>query len=310
MLSEFPPWPSGTPPSIGTPSGSKCWRRRSTIVQLPDGLISVNWPNAIPATPSRWPPFQLAVDLAHEHVDRFEQKDGAIERRQGPAGAGGDHVEISADQSAGGGTAVAERCGRLIGLACDADRADTAEQRPERWAPLAVGCVTVVAAHSTMDGTPSSIAEQCKMQRGDVGKADKEFWVAAGGGEVEALGDAVGALAAPGCEDGPHGRIAQGVVEIGQALVVGTGEIVELVEGVATKIDPVTEVAEIIRTRLDLIARRRACWRDEADEIAGRSGAGKTMAVIRRRCRDSVTASETARDNRAGSCRAAPGTGG
>ncbi len=58
---------------------------------------------------------ELAIDLAHEHVHRLEQQDGAIEWRQGPAGAGGDHVEIAADQPAFGRAAIAEGGGRFGG---------------------------------------------------------------------------------------------------------------------------------------------------------------------------------------------------
>ncbi len=63
--------------------------------------------------------------------------------------------------------------------------------------------------------------------------------------------------------------VAEGAVEVGQALLVGAGEIVELVEGIGAEINGIAEAAQQLGALLHLRARRGARGRHEADEIAG-----------------------------------------
>jgi len=94
----------------------------------------------------------------------------------------------------------------------------------------AAAAVADVAAQCTVHAAPCPMPHQRQVERGDVGEPHEELRVAPGSSEIEPVGDAKRALAALGGEDGADLLVTDGLVEVGEALVVGAGEVVELVE--------------------------------------------------------------------------------
>jgi hypothetical protein len=71
------------------------------------------------------------------------------------------------------------------------------------------------------------------VEKSNVTEPYERLGVVAYGVKVDVIGDAVRALPSSGRDDGPDARVTEGVVEIGQAVLIGTRQIVaELVEHV------------------------------------------------------------------------------
>ena len=120
-----------------------------------------------------------------------------------------------------------------------------------------------------MHGREAGTTPQGQLQRGDVREPDHQFRIGAYRGHVQHVDDALRAVAAPGADQRPYRRVAQGRVERGEPLVVGTGEV--SVPGVDVGAEPDREApaGEQLDAPGDALGVRRPGRGDQHDRVPG-----------------------------------------
>ena len=102
------------------------------------------------------------------------------------------------------------------------------------------GTVVQPGRAGSVYGRQPGAPPQGQLQRGDVGEADDQLRIRPYGVQVEPVDDPLGAVPAPGTDDGAYGRVTQGAVERGQARLVGPGEVAVPGVHVRARLDPQT----------------------------------------------------------------------
>lgn len=166
---------------------------------------------------------------------------------------------------------------RVVGVAA------VAHQAPEE-----AGGVLIVAGlvlevrerHRPVEGRQPALRADRQVEPGEVGVADDDLGVLAQRLVIDAVEDPGEAVAAPDREHGAGVGVAQGLVQLGDALVVGPGEVAAL------PVDPLGDddlealgLEQLLRAA-DAVHVAGAGGRDEPDDVAGAEGAGLRPAFI------------------------------
>ena len=210
---------------------------------------------------------QLPVDVPKAHVHRFEQQDRTFEGRQPPPSRGGDRVLVATDQRTRCDAAGRERAGRLVGDGTNRDRFRCEDRLSERRC----GCCTegLRVPWRSVDAGHASVLQQGQVQDGDLAEAEQDLRVRPGRGEVQAIRNAVRAFPTPRREDRLYARVAERIVEIGEAVLVGPGHVAMLVEGVRRDLADEPKLGQHAQVAIKTVSCRRARRRHEPHRVTG-----------------------------------------
>src|SRR4051812_37388345 len=187
----------------------------------------MNWPTATPFTPSTYPALRSCVktpSICPISVSILKEEDGAGEIWTRPSDGAPNQVEVSAHQYAAGRSLNNHSRHDLGCILMERDRL-WLHQRPAQSLGSVAAEIPFVPSHMRpVKARDPAVMPQSQVQDRDIAEPDTRFRITLGGSEVEPMRDSIGALAAPGGEDGANARVPQRLIPISQPIIVFAGE--------------------------------------------------------------------------------------
>ncbi len=163
----------------------------------------------------------------------------ALQRREVPgAGQCGEQGQVAADETptghaaANGADAGAPGYQHAVGRGAPAELAGGGGMAEDTVEVIVAEGGERGAAHRPVEGDDAGRLVQRQEEGGDVGVADDRLGMAEQRLEVDRAEDPGDAVAAAQTPDGVDGGIAEGLVEVGEAGLVGAGEVAVAIEHV------------------------------------------------------------------------------